>query len=142
MQSSIREALAADAERIAQLCLQLGYQVPRNHVDHMLHVSRSHAQIFVAVVARVGVVGFARAVVNEMLLGEPAVEIEAMLVDSEYRGEGIGTALLHAIEQWSGHRGVYGLRLSVDVSDDRAHEFFLRNGYELLRNKLVLSKPL
>ena len=108
----------------------------------MLHASRAHAQIFVAVVARVGVVGFARAVVNEALLGEPSVEIEAMLVDSEYRGEKIGSALLRSIEQWSGHRGVFGLRLGVDVSNDRAYEFFLKNGYELLRKKLVLSKPL
>ncbi len=140
MQPSIREAIASDSARIAQLCVQLGSPISVEHALYLIEAPAETSQIFVAVVPRVGVVGLGRIAIQQSLLRGPFAYIDEMIVDREYRGEGIGTLLLQALERWARRRGFLAVLLNTHTDHDRTHDFYLKRGYELLETEHMLSK--
>ncbi|MFN2450042.1 MAG: GNAT family N-acetyltransferase [Candidatus Baltobacteraceae bacterium] len=142
MQPSVREALAGDAQRIAQLCGQLGYNVPLEHVEHVLALPRPDSALYVAVVPRAGVVGWISVSVRLSLLSGARAEIEGLVVEDEYRGSGTGTLLAAAAESWARRRGCTQVRVASNAVRERAHRFYLRNGYRALKTQTVFGKDL
>lgn len=140
--TSVREALPADAQRIASLCIQLGYEVPRAHVEHFLRTLDEEKALFVAVVPRAGVVGWVSVAESQTLLSSARAEIHGLVVEDEYRGNGIGHALVAAAEAWARRRGCTTLRLLSNTIRERAHEFYRRLGYDVLKTEYVFQKSL
>lgn len=64
-----------------------------------------------------------------------------LAVDSQYRGEGIGSALIAAAEQWLRNRGAVKIQLMVRSGNDDALGFYDKIGYEQNDVK-VLSRRL
>ena len=139
---NIREALASDAQRIATLALQLGYEVPVTHAERFLAERSEDREIFVAIVPRVGVVGWIGTTVEESLTVARHALVEGLVVDQEYRGVGVGLALLQHAEIWARTRDCASVRLRSNVVRDRAHAFYLRNGYALVKTQHLFEKPL
>jgi GNAT superfamily N-acetyltransferase len=142
MQASIREALAGDAPRIAQLCVQLGYDVPLPHVERFVQAIDSSRALFVAVVPRVGVVGWVGVCERMTLTSSARADIEGLVVEDEYRSLGIGAQLTQAAETWARQRGCRTMRVFSNAVRERAHRFYVRLGYELLKTELVFTKAL
>ncbi|HET7815386.1 MAG TPA: GNAT family N-acetyltransferase [Candidatus Baltobacteraceae bacterium] len=142
MQPSIREALAGDAPRIAQLCVQLGYDVPLAHVEWFLGLARTDRELLVAVVPRVGVVGWIGVAARPALLASARADVEGLIVEDEYRGLGIGARLLEAAEEWARKRGCTSVRVLSNVIRERAHHFYERRGFELRKSEHVFTKQL
>lgn len=140
--TSVREALAGDAQRIAALALQLGYEVPVAHVESFLAGESGDRAIFVAVVPRAGVVGWASVAQRSTLLSSGRADLEGLVVEDEYRANGIGEMLLDAAQAWASRRGCTALRLLSNVTRERAHRFYRRLGYEVLKTEHVLQKSL
>lgn len=76
-----------------------------------------------------------------------------MWVSPEVRGQGVGDALMAAVEGWAVRRGDIALKLAVFPHNAAAIALYRRNGYRdtdevggLLRDgvtrELVLAKPL
>ena len=61
-------------------------------------------------------------------------------VDEDWRGRGIGTALMHAAEDWARDRGLDMLELDVADANGDARRLYERLGYGLVAHTLV--KPL
>ncbi len=59
----------------------------------------------------------------------PQSRVMAFVVDSAERRQGIGTALMDAIEAWSRARGVAVIVLNSGDGRDDAHAFYERLGY-------------
>ena len=55
------------------------------------------------------------------------IEIEYIIVDTQYRKRGIGTLLLNEIEQ----KGIKNITLEVRESNKVAIEFYKKNGYRI-----------
>lgn len=142
MQASIREALAEDVPRIAQLCVQLGYDVAAPHVERFLAESDPNRALFVAIVPRVGVVGWIGVCERPALLSSSRADIEGLIVEHEYRSGGIGVQLTQAAEEWARRRGCTAVRVISNALRSRAHQFYRRLGYELLTTQLVFVKNL
>jgi GNAT superfamily N-acetyltransferase len=140
--ASIREALPADAERIAALAGQLGYDVPLEHVERMLERSQPDRAIFVAVVPRAGVVGWAMVTHDETLISSRRAEVHGLVVEDEFRGQRIGELLMQAAEDWGRKRNCSALRLLSNVTRERAHGFYARLGYDILKTEHVFQKNL
>lgn len=139
---NVREALPGDAARIGALAHQLGYDVPESHARRMVESRGDEREIFVAVVARVGVVGWVEARVETHLLQSHCVLIDGLVVEDEYRGSGIGLALLEAAERWVRSVGCRTVRLHANVLRERAHGFYERNGYERVKSRHLFEKRL
>jgi GNAT superfamily N-acetyltransferase len=69
-------------------------------------------------------------------------EIGGFVVASGYRGSGIGSHLLAAAEQWIASRGVPTVVVRSSMMRERAHSFYLREGYKLKKTSAVFSKEL
>jgi GNAT superfamily N-acetyltransferase len=140
--TSVREAFEGDAQRIAALALQLGYEVAVGHVEQHLREKEPDRVLFVAVVPRAGVVGWVAVAERRSLLSSRRAEIEGLVVEDEYRGNGIGEMLVAAAETWARRRGCTTLRLLSNVVRERAHEFYRRLGYDVLKTEYVFQKSL
>jgi GNAT superfamily N-acetyltransferase len=138
----VREALEGDSQRISALALQLGYEVPPAHVEQQLRRDDPDRVIMVAVVPRVGVVGWVSVTERHSLLSSCRADIEGLVVEDEYRGNGIGEMLVGAAEAWARRRGCTTLRLLSNVVRERAHEFYRRLGYDVLKTEYVFQKSL
>jgi GNAT superfamily N-acetyltransferase len=138
---TIREAFAGDAQRIVTLAHQLGYDVGVEHVRRVLEDRVSWREVFVAIVPRVGVVGWTSVTARATLLDYRA-EIEGLVVDDEYRSNGIGALLLDRAETWARDRRCPAVRVLSNVVRERAHRFYDRRGYEILKSEYVFLKRL
>lgn len=139
---SIRDALPADAERIVALALQLGYETPLAHVESVVHHPREDRAILVAVVPRAGVVGWTFVAREETLIACRRAEIHGLIVEDEFRGHRIGEMLVEAAEEWARKQGCAELRLLSNVVRERAHAFYSRLGYDVLKTEYVFQKTL
>lgn len=140
--TSVREALLTDAQRIAALAGQLGYEVPVAHVERRLRRLNEERTVFVAVVPRAGVVGWIGVALREALIDSGRADIEGLVVEDEYRCNGIGQLLVAAAEAWARRHGCTSMRLVSNVLRERAHVFYKRLGYDLLKTQHAFKKSL
>jgi len=139
---SVRDALLADAPRMVALASQLGYEVPLAHVEAILRSSEPDRAIMVAIVPRAGVVGWIVVAQHESLLAIRRAQVEGLVVEDEYRGNRIGALLLESAEEWARKRGCSTVRVLSNVIRERAHTFYARLGYEVLKTEYVFQKNL
>jgi GNAT superfamily N-acetyltransferase len=140
--TSVREALLSDAPRIAALALQLGYDAAAAHVERHLQRMNDEQTVFVAVVPRAGVVGWIAVALREAITDSGRADIEGLVVEDEYRSSGIGRLLVEAAEGWARRRGCTSMRLLSNVVRERAHEFYRRLGYDVLKTQYAFKKSL
>lgn len=60
--------------------------------------------------------------------GEPGVYLQDLVVTGSARGLGLGTRLLQAVVSEASQRGATHMRLAVDIDNDKAMRFYVRNG--------------
>ncbi len=112
------------------------------HVERQLRAITDARAVFVAVVPRAGVVGWIGVALRESLIDSARADIEGLVVEDEYRGNGIGRLLVDAAENWARRRGCTSLRLVSNVVRERAHEFYRRLGYDILKTQHAFKKNL
>ena len=128
---TVRDASAADAAALARLLGQLGYPTEQGAVAARLErlgIVGDHV-----VVAEVDeeVVGLGHLQVTPTIeYDRPAAKIGALVVDESHRGEGLGRALVDALEQEARARGCVVLFLTTSARRTDAHEFYRRVGLE------------
>lgn len=140
----IRNSLASDAARIADLATQLGYPSTPEEIIHRLAAvaqDGSHV-VFVAEDAEGAVVGWADVFELRVMAHDAVAELAGLVVDSAQRSSGIGKELLLAAEDWARVRGLPKLVLRSNVIRGEAHHFYEREGYERLKTQHVFMKKL
>ena len=76
----------------------------------------------------------------------PEVIVQALVVDQNCRGTGVGKAMMNIAERWALDRGFSSVALTSSVSRSDAHSFYNRIGYKveatshLFRNNLVVMR--
>jgi len=88
-----------------------------------------------------------RAVVGVLHVFErPALEkpceavVQALVVDGDRRGAGIGEALMREAEAWAGSRKLASTALYTRVDRDRARRFYERIGYRLKATSHLMGR--
>src|ERR1700746_2081902 len=139
----IRRARPGDAARLAELSGQLGYPASRAEIAQRMKRGRAatlHA-IFVAE-SESGVSGWLHVSVTPLLEAALRAEVNGLVVDENMRSLGAGAKLLAAAERWAAARGCRSMSVRSNVVRDRAHAFYLRNGYELYKTQKAFRKSL
>jgi GNAT superfamily N-acetyltransferase len=128
---TIRDAQAADADRIAGLLTQLGYPAQPGAVEARLErLAIVGDRVLVADLGG-GAVGFAHLQVAPAIERDrPAAKIGALVVDETHRGQGVGRALVQALEDEARLRGCELLFVTTAERRDDAHAFYERVGLE------------
>jgi GNAT superfamily N-acetyltransferase len=128
---TIRDARATDAAAIASLLAQLGYPTQADAVPSRLERLAIVGDRVVVAELDDQVVGLAQLHVFPTLEHEqPAAKVSALVVDEAYRGEGIGRALVEAMEAEARARRCVLLFLTTSARREDAHEFYRRVGLE------------
>ena len=138
----LRDAGINDAAALAGLVTQLGYPCGIQEVTARLTALHAADQgVLVAEVNR-AVVGLVHVQRLATLVLDDAAEIGALVVDGKWRGQGIGRALLDAAAGWATQRGCRALYVRTNIVRQRAHGFYLRNGFQQVKTSLTLLKEL
>jgi GNAT superfamily N-acetyltransferase len=140
---TIRAARAADADVIAELTTQLGYDVTEGDAAHRLSriLLRDDQQFFVADLDS-RAVGWVHVVLAEYVDAEAFVVIGGLVVDRNHRRLGIGRALMDRAEIWARERGCSIVRLTSSATRKTAHRFYEDLGYTNIKTQYSFVKPL
>jgi GNAT superfamily N-acetyltransferase len=138
---TIRLATADDAEELARLSGQLGYPSTVEETVRRLQVVNRHAgQVVYVAEANGSLVGWMHVFARPSLTAEPSAEIAGLVVDEQYRGCGIGQALMREAERWAEVEGYRAVTLRSNVKRLRAHAFYERLGYETVKTSKSFCK--
>lgn len=138
----VRGMEAGDADAVARLCRQLGYERTEEHIGEWLTMAASAKTEQAAFVACVDdeVVGWIEVSVERRLQSEPFAMIGGLVVKDGERGRGIGRILCEHAEAWAWEKGLGTIRVTSRSTREGAHRFYLRDGYTQLKTSLVFEK--
>ncbi|MBD2018602.1 GNAT family N-acetyltransferase [Leptolyngbya sp. FACHB-36] len=135
----IRLAQAEGAERIALLCGQLGYAASISAVQErltLLETDPDHV-IYVADLPNARVIAWIQVCIVTVLIVGRQAEIYGLIVQEEYRGDGIGRLLLQWGEHWARQQGWDTIAVHSNVIWDQAHRFYEKAGYRRFKTQAV-----
>jgi cobalt/nickel transport system ATP-binding protein len=140
----VRAARKGDEPALAALSSALGYRADAVRIERRLSVLAAGVDdvVFVAVTESAEVVGFVHVAERRLLVSEPFVELEGLIVAAAARRRGVAGLLIAAAERWGLGRGVGELRVRARLERDVADLVYRRRGFELEKKQRVFSKRL
>jgi GNAT superfamily N-acetyltransferase len=140
----IRRARKSDAQRIAELCGQLGYPATVAQIAQRLRRIKPASQhaVLVAESPEGKVIGWLHVSVEPLLEVELRAEVNGLVVADEERSRGAGALLLQSAEAWARGHGCKNMSVRSNVVRERAHQFYLRNGYEHYKTQKTFRKAI
>jgi len=146
---AVRTARKPDIPEITRLNGQLGYPESSATIFRRfgrLRKDRRDHRLFVAVAGRStgqsdrGVIGWTHVFIDTLLTVGPRGVIGGLVVDEQWRSRGVGAALLQRAEQWVQRKGFTEVVVHTNVVRTRAHSFYEKCGYELIKQSRVYTK--
>ena len=140
----IRQAEIKDVERIDSLCEQLEYSVTNQQIEQRLtKIKNNDAHIvYVATLEDEYVIAWAHAhICDSIVIPTPAI-ILGLVVDKDYRHNGIGRFLMQQVEQWASLAGCDSVLLRSNIKRQQAHLFYEKIGYINIKQSLTFHKKL
>lgn len=139
--SQIREMNAGDVEAIMPLMIQLGYEVNIGELKSRFGAIANTAGHHILVAELEGhMAGFCHMFARPALEKPPEAVLQSLVVDAAYRQDGIGRALVDAVEVWARAKGYASISLTSQVEREDAHAFYASLGYEKVATSSLLRK--
>jgi GNAT superfamily N-acetyltransferase len=137
----VRTARLSDADGIARLTAQLGYEVADPAMAARLSriLARSDHHCLVAELEG-RLAGWVHATVWELVETGTFVAIGGLIVDRALRGKGIGRTLMSQVEAWAAEQGCSVVRLWSSVARAGAHRFYEKLGYSNIKSQYSFAK--
>jgi len=129
---TLRPATIGDAAPIAGLLTQLGYPTTPSNMEKRLGRLLSHPDYTTFVAASSGeIVGLVGAYLGHALEFDVRYgRFTGLVVDTRWRGRGLGKALMRHVEEWLKGQGVSHVTLTSGNHRVEAHAFYKASGYE------------
>ena len=139
----IRPARPTDTDDIVRLTNQLGYDIALPETADRIRriVSRDDQQFLVAV-AEDRPIAWVHAAILELVESEAFVIIAGLVVDRDYRRQGVARLLMEHVEDWASRRGCFIIRLNSSSTRTGAHQFYEQLGYENIKTQYSFAKAL
>ena len=141
---TVRLAGPSDAPALADLATELGYPVDAAGIARRLSglLRGRDDVVLVAVADETEIVGFVHAAEKRVLVSEPFVELEGLIVTASARRRGGAGELIAAVERWTLAREVVELRVRARVERNVADLFYRQQGFALEKQQRVFAKRL
>jgi GNAT superfamily N-acetyltransferase len=141
---TIRNAVLADAPRLAELSAMLGYPIERDVLTATLKrlLARETEIVLAAETAAGTVVGWLHGAEQELLECGRRCEICGLVIDRAYRGHGAGRRLVEAVESWAAGRGLKEISVRSNVLRTESHPFYERLGFVRQKTQHAYRKTL
>lgn len=134
----IRPIEPADAEQIARLTAELGYEMTITATRKRIVSLDGDGVAFVAVDDG-EIVGWIEGLNRELLIYPRILEVGGLVVAAEQRGRGIGTELLTTLEAWGAEHGHRLVFVRSSVVRDGAHRFYEGYGFRHEKTSYTFS---
>lgn len=134
---------ADDSAAVADLTGELGYPVGTDEMARRVTALAQRSDdtiLLVAVDAADGPVGWIHVERVDTLESGPMAGIAGLVVGEGSRSDGIGARLLAAGEAWARDHGLDIVQVRSRTTRERAHRFYEREGYELVKSSAVFRK--
>lgn len=140
----VRCARITDASQLAELSGELGYPTTAAEMTKRMRRLKPASQnaLFVAESKVAGVVGWTHVSVTHLVEVGTRAELNGLVVSEGHRSFGAGSRLLEAAEDWARKQGCPGMSVRSNVIRDRAHKFYVRQGYEHYKTQKAFRKAL
>lgn len=141
-QITFRHAEVTDAQIIAQLLGELGYPAESEEIPERLAALARFPNALALVAASSGnVVGLITShILPSIHAKQPVAWITSLVVSGEYRGKGIGSALVVRAERWAAANGAERVSVTSGLHRELTHRFYERRDYQ--RSGLRFTKAL
>jgi GNAT superfamily N-acetyltransferase len=137
---TVRPATPADAAEMAALFAQFEHPTPAGPIPDRLARLISHDGQALVADSPAGLLGVATMqVVWSLVEDAPRVMLTALVVRENVRGQGVGRALVTAVEAWARARGANRVVLMTALRRAGAHAFYERLEYEFTGRRYVKS---
>lgn len=142
----IRDAEIKDIDRMLLLLKQLGYEQSKSIFteNFKFFTAKDEYHIFVAEIDMKAAGMIAISTSHYIIAKKIRIEIEALVVDEQYRRQGIASALIKHVENYAKRNAPAVIQLVSNVIRSSAHEFYRSLGYknEGKNEKLYLRKDI
>lgn len=134
-----RRATLQDAQTMARLAMELGYDCDETSMRRRLLAIRSEADhaIFVAGLESGKVVGWIHIEIRRGLLGDHYAQIGGLVVAGKHRKIGVGRALMDRATDWAYKLELDRIRVPIQSHREGAHAFYERLGYTRVKEQRV-----
>lgn len=143
MPTTIRIAALADAARIATLSTQLGYDMTAEKTTAALILlgQSSNDVVYVATDSD-KVIGWMRILYTTRLVCSPYCEVVALIIDEDYRGQGIGRSLIDFSKPWCKKKECSKIVVRSNVVRHGAHSFYTTLGFSGVKEQKIFELKL
>lgn len=126
----IREAIIDDVKALKKLCSQLGYDASEEVIrSNLINLQKKpYSKVYVSSENEY-VIGYISFEKYETLYIQPGINITGLVVDTNYRGKGIGSELLKVAEQYANKHNLIFVRANSGIERESAHVFYRKNLY-------------
>ncbi len=140
----IRMAQPTDLYGICLLVEQLGYPASEEQIQVRLNAlldDVNHA-LFIAALKDNQICGWVHGFIRRLIVVDCHLAIGGVVVEEQFRSQGIGTMLMAAIEQWAIEKGVKFVFVRSNINREEAHRFYESIGYVLLKTSQSFRKQI
>lgn len=140
----VRPAQMEDAGRLAALSGQLGYPCSAGDMRRRLRYllgDHDHA-VWVAETGDGSIAGWIHVFIKRLLESDREAEIGGLVIDENFRGRGVGKALVEHAERWASARRLKSVYVRSNIVRKDAHIFYQKLGYRIIKTQSAFRKPL
>ena len=138
----IRAIEPSDAEAVAALAFQLGYERTPQQILAWIETHEASTQVAYVACREQEVLGWIEVSIVHHLQSAPHTLIGGLVVKDGTRGLGIGRLLCEQAEQWTRDHNLTTIRVTSRSTREDAHRFYLRDGYKQIKLSAIFEKPL
>ncbi len=136
----IRKMALADLPSIVPLADQLGYKCSHESlIERFSQFDQKGSALFIGEISNT-VMAFMQIQENLTLMSGKRAELNAVVIDKQFRGKGYGKQMMKMAEEWVKGRGLPKLRLGSRSSRAETHEFYKKYGFTVEKTWVVFSK--
>ncbi|MHC1703053.1 MAG: GNAT family N-acetyltransferase [Tenuifilaceae bacterium] len=140
MNAKIRKASIDDFESIYNLISDLESHLMDNYSFKTTFAKNlnNHNIYYLVAILENKIVGFISLHVQNILHhSKPTEEIQELIIDSKFRGSGIGGLLIAEVEGIAQNLNLEEIELTTHINREKAQHFYCKFGYEHTHNKYV-----
>lgn len=137
---SLRFAQRSESEQLYDLLTQMGYKPDRETLPYtMAQLSESGADYILAAYDGDRMVGWIHAVIMNRVTSGRYVEVVSLIIDHEYRRQGIGARLIKQASNWAASNNLPKVRVRCNMVREQAHEFYRALGFIINKEQRVFD---